>query len=77
MRVTISIETMHVRVSVAIMQVVLQCNKHMTISIVVMQVAISVVAMYVTASSSSQPFFIKLTRKHLKALRQVCISPLS
>ena len=48
----------------------------MTISIVVMQVAVSIVAMYVTASTSSQPFFIKLTRKHLKALRQVYISPL-
>ena len=42
---------------------------HMTISIVIMQVAVSVVAIYVTASSSKYiflsltSFFIKLTRK--------------
>ena len=48
-----------------------------------MQVTVSVVAMYVTVSSSDFIFlsltdthkmFIKLTRNHQKALHQICIS---
>ena len=61
----------------------LQCIMHMITSILILQVAVSIVAMYVTASSSNciflsnwHSFFIKLTRQHLKALYQVCISPL-
>ena len=55
----------------------LQCIKHMTISVLIMQVPVSIVAMHVTASSSNfiflsltyiPPFFIKLTRKLIKAL---------
>ena len=66
MWVTVFIEIMQVGVSVAIMQVVsyfLQCIMHMPFSIVIMQVAVSVVAMYVTASSSNF-MFISLTGIH-------------
>ena len=55
---TTFIEIIHVTVSVAIMWVYfLQYLMPMTISIVIIQVTVSVVAMYVTASSSNFIFF--------------------
>ena len=55
MWVAICIEIMQVGVSDAIMQVVFSTvhSTHMTISIVIMEVAVSIVAMYVTVSSSN------------------------
>ena len=41
-----------------------QCIMHMTISMVIMQVAVSIAAMYVTASSSNF-VFLPLTDIHL------------
>ena len=87
MLVTIFIVIMHVGVSVAIMQVVFSARHYahdcLTVSIVIMQVTVSVVAMQVAVSSKNfihflnwHPFFIKLTRKHLKTLYQVYISPI-
>ena len=58
-----------------------QCIMHMTISIVIILVTVSVVAMYVSVLSSNfiflslVPTFQKIGKK-LKALYQVCISPL-
>ena len=53
----------------------LQCIMHMTISIVIMQVVVSVVAMYVTASSSKFIFlsltsiFHKIDQKNEKHIK--------
>ena len=59
----------------------LQCITHMTVSLVITQVTVSVDGMYMTVSSNNFIFlflwhlpFIKLTRKHLKVLLDVCIS---
>ena len=81
--VAIFIVIMKMGVSTAIMQVVLSAVDYAhDFSIVIMQMTLSFTAMLVAVSSNNFIFlsltenlFIKLTKKHLKALYQVCISP--
>ena len=74
MWVNIFIEIMKVGVSVAIIQVVISAVHYAPISTVIMQVAASVVAMYVTASSSNFIFlsltsiFHKIDQKTFKGI---------
>ena len=91
MLMDLSVAIMQAVVSVAIMQLgsaahmqvtVPVANMWVTIFIVIMQVTLSFIPMQVTVSSNnfiflslSDNLFIKLTRKYLKALYQVCISP--
>ena len=74
MWVTFFIEIMQVGVSETIMLYFLQCIMHMTISTVIMQVAVSVVAMYATASSSNFIFLSLISI--FQKIDHVCISPL-
>ena len=79
MQVTVSVAVMQLVVSAAHMQVtVFAANMLVTIFIVVMQMGVSVAIMQMVFSAMhyAHDCLLQLCRKHLKALYQVCISPL-